>query len=248
MPKMYSNITDLYKEIREYKLIDLVPYVSRLDESLVNTLLDPPAGLYIPGSIEPLFETAIRYSLVDNEGRELKANITTDEILADVRKVKLLPPGNLANNERNFLCKRANYERVKRHLSTTPQIPIKGCEAAIATVVSYLNSLCEYTCVVAGRYELSKLLKPEFQYLVNTEEFERVFHPLYNEVVKFVGNDTWCNYHYRVRGTVLIIEKGLDFRIIEWHRTQIENSEGFDHDTGGVQEGYEVRFKKSRRR
>ena len=154
---------------------------------------------------------------------------------------QLIPPGNFLSEDQTVFVKRSLYERIKDRLTTEPRLPVKGCEAAIATVLGFLNQLCKYTHIPSKRYQLENLVKPEYYKLIQTEEFENAFHDLYMEVMSFIGNDQWSYYYFKVKGTTLILEKGLDFRIVEWHKQQIIESEAYDHDLGGVQEGYELR-------
>lgn len=244
MPKMYKSITELYLEVKEYKIIDLIPHAVSLKPELSKALIDPPVGLYMPGSIRPLFRNHINYvlrSITDPKTLESTCSyISLKDIEKDIKETKLLQRGDITHDQEQFRINRMSYERIKRSLLPNPNLPVIACEAAIATVISYLNTLCPYTRVPIGRYHLSHLVKPDFTYLIEKEEYEAEFHDLYDEVLKFINDDHWCVYHYRIKGTTLIIEKGLDFRIIEWHKQQIKNSEGYDHDLGGVQDGYEV--------
>ncbi len=242
MPKMYRSITDLYNEVLSFTIIDLLPHVSTLSQDLMSALVDTSTGLYLPGSIEPMFENQTSYLLINSLGRPTGQVVTTDQIRQDIEGKINLPPGNFINDEKKQFVKRMLYEKFKHKLSYKTNVPIKGCEAAIATVVSTLNSLCKFTNVAHRRYQLETLIKPSRHKLIELEEYENAFHDLYVEVMKFVGLDTWSYYYYHIKGTSLVIEKGLDFRIVEWHKQQIEDHEAFDHDANGIIPGYEIGY------
>jgi len=235
MSKIYTSIMDLYNEIVECKIIDLIPHAVGIAPNLLAALNDPRPGLYMPGSIQPIFEKGEVYTLIQKRG---VIQITFDDIMKDFINDKRLPGGDFFHEKMKFRLRRSQYERVKPYFITNPNIPVKGCEVAIATVVGYLNTLSPHTNVAAYNYQLPLLVKEESHYLLDQESYEIAFDELFLEVRDFVGRDSWNLYFYRVLGTTLIIEKGLDFRIVDWHMSQIKNSDGYDHDLGGISESF----------
>ncbi|HXQ35826.1 MAG TPA: hypothetical protein VN843_17555 [Anaerolineales bacterium] len=236
----YKSTHDLYNEILEVKLIDLLPHVLGIDQNLLEVLEDPAPGLYLPSSIEPYFVPNGLYVLMTRPPSATYLPITLDDILRDALGEKSLPPGDLYIDSHTVsLIRRSSYERIKKYLTKLPSLPVRGCEVAIATVLSYLQTLCQYTHIHIGRYHLGSLVKQEFHYLLYKEVYESAFNDLYVDVKNWVGRDIWNYYYYKVAGTTLVLRKGLDYRIVEWHRKRIEESEGYDHDLGGIQDGYE---------
>lgn len=238
---VYNSLSDLLRETVGYGVFDLVPYVAQLDSSLLDTLNEPVGGLYLPGNVEPLFMEGETYWVAK---RHERIAVSYDVILKDTLASKtpsqerILPPGELQNKDGEPVIKRLLYERIKHRLGVYPSVSIRGCEVAIAVVIDYLNTLCPYVNVPHRHYQLPALIKAAHHSLLEKQTFETALDDLVLDVIKFVGKDTWNIYQYKVSGTTLVLEKGLDFRIVDWHMNQITGNEHYDHDRGEVPDGY----------
>lgn len=240
--KTYSDIASLYREVVGHIVIDLVPYAMDLSEDLQSALKEPVDGLYLPGSVEPLFVSGENY-LVCSKRKFYP--VTYQDIVSHVVKTwetgstqRTLLQGDLYNESGNLVIRRPLFERVAGRLKFGPTVPLAGCEMVIAVALDYLNTLSPYTSVALRHYRLPLLVKEERQELLEKQSYETALDDMILEIMKFVGRDTWSLYSYRVVGTTLLIDKGLDFRIFDWHRREIEESEHFDHDLGGIPNGY----------
>lgn len=237
MARTYSTISELYREVTEVKLIELAPHVLSVPENLLETLKPHRAGLYVPGFVEPAFVQGELYYVSPGNGG-FESPVDFGHIQADRAGQGVIPAGDFYNAQRKFHLRRSMYERLKKIMRDYPAVPSQGFEAAVAVVIGYLNKLNRFTNVAARQYDLDKLVREEYFHLVGQEIFENAFDPLLTEVRNFVGTDQWNLYFVRVVGMTLVLEKGLDYRIVDWTRNQLMKTEGFDHDRGGVDDGY----------
>lgn len=239
MSKSYTNIHELLKEVTSFKIIDLVRHVVRLDQNLLAALHDPVPGLYVSGSIEPLFESSKKYTL---SNKETHFQITGNDIVKSISNPtgrRSLPPGDIFGENGNRIIKRSAFENMRSMFSLVPNVPTRGCELAVAVIVDYLDSISPNTnCHASIYYDLQKLIKPEFSQLLENSTFEIAFDDLIREVQSFVGKDIGHIYTVSVVNTSVLIKKGLDFRIVDWEMQQLTSQEEFDHDLGGVPDGY----------
>lgn len=237
MNKNYTSIGELLREVLECKLIDLVPYVTAIEISseIFTSLEDPEPGIYLNGSIEPVFRSNQDYYIANNGEINL---VTFNDIFNNIVNNTPLPNGDIYNEAKRFHMRRSIYNRLRNQFLTQPSIQTMACKAAVATVVEYLDSLNPRTLVAAREYYLGNFVKEDHKDLLEKDVFQEAFHDLYMEVKRFVGRDTWNYYFFKVVGTTLIIEKGLDFRIVEWHINELKKSEAYDHDTGGIPEEF----------
>ncbi len=240
MTTEYKNIADMQREVTGYLMIDLTPHVLSIElDGMLNSAFEPPnPGLYLPGSFQPLFRAENKYFLADSaKARPLKVDI--DDIVADVALKTPLPPGDFYNvRDRKFYLDRMKYQRMRPMLKTQPTLHVRGYEAAVAVVVAYLNKLNRFTNVPVHLYELDLIVKPEGHRLIANESYENAFNDLLISVSRFVGKQTWCWYYYKVMGTTLVIERGIDYRIMQFHLKELEQTEGFDQTYGEVVDAY----------
>ena len=251
MAKTYRNFNELARVVKETLVVDLAPHALNLNPELKATLIDEEPGIYISNLLNPIFPAdgeyflvdrvdSVKYGLLKNNPQGLIPLTFKDLFNHIFNNGPPIGPGHIFNQKTGTVTKRTVFEHIKPMLRPAPQISVRAIEAGLATVVSYLNNLCRYTCVLSKQYVLETLVKPEFKHVLEKNDFEAAFDDLHLQINQFVGNDTWCQYQYRLNGTSLIVEKGLDFRIMDWHRKKIQESPGFDHDLGGVSDGYEI--------
>lgn len=231
MAKNYTTISALMREVISIKLVDLVQYAVMIPPNLLDTLEECADGLYLPCAIEPVFKRSESY-ILSHEGKE--SVVTFEQIVQDAAGITPLPMGDFYTSNRKAYMMRRPFERIKKHLKLTTHIPVKGCEVVIAVVIDYLNSLNDRISISSNTYNLGRLVKSQFHELLEKNTFECALDDLILDLMQFVGNDSWNYYHYRISGTTLIIEKGLDYRIVQWHIGEMQKSEHYDHDFGGI--------------
>lgn len=237
MSRDYNSISDLLREVLEIKLIELTPHVLGLEQELVDALEDGSQGIYLPNTIEPVFHQNKKYIISKEDGKD-QVYVTTKDLWDIIQGKMELPEGHIYNEKGNSIMSRSAFMRLKTYMSLGSLVQTKACEAAIAVVIEQLSELNPHTHVAERHYRLRSLVKPGFEELIENSRYQTAFDNLVLEVMRFVGRDTWNYYHIKVNGTTLVIEKGLDYRIYQWHLKEIKQRDGFDHDFGGVASGY----------
>lgn len=198
-------------------LIDLLPEVQRVMSAVyLDALEEPKQGIYFPGGIDPLisFDRKYFYQLADGTKEEFTG-------LPDVLQSKK----DIYNSDGKLVISGAKLERLRPYLVVEPMREAMLIKAAIACIVELLNNLCSQTNVPAYEYRLSRLVRPEWQVLVDEEKYQTLFSRILEDLVRpFIGRDTWYIYSYKVNGTTILIEKVCDWRVLEYHRSQYQEA------------------------
>lgn len=212
------DLNKLLMQNKEVFAIDVLPHVQRLSEEYTEALLPPPPGIYVTGSIEPLFSDAEKYyerSQLGMEGYHLKS---IEEILHAKEDI--------VNSHGEMVLALRDIRTKGRYLKDHPTIPAVGVKAAVSVVLGYLNSLNKNTNINLSNFKLEYLVKPEYIRLVTREDFSVAFESLLDAVMEFINGDTWHIYFYSLKGTTLVIEKTIDWRIYQYYlMTQQRDSE-----------------------
>lgn len=205
-PKTLSEVLEQTKEVM---VIDLLDHVTSIEEQYLNALVEPTEGIYVTGSIEPLFKPDQTYCMKAITTPGDLTIIPYNTILASKYDV-LDKNGNLVISAKDLFLK-------KKFLSNKPSVPAVAIKAALAVVDDYITSVCRK----ANRnrcYNLYSLVKHEYHSsMVSKDEFMHVFERLLDQVMKFIGNDTWNIYFVKIKGTSLIIEKSVDWRVYRYY-------------------------------
>jgi hypothetical protein len=212
-PKCLSEVLEHNKEVL---IIDLLDHVTCVEDHYLKALVEPTKGIYITGSIEPFIKETGPYFM-----RELfpspKGEVSYLDILSTKSDI-LDSSGTQVISGKDLVLKR-------KFLSLKPSIPVVAMKAALAVVDDYVTSVCRK----ANRnrtYNLYNLVKPEFHStIVAKDEFMHVFERLLDQVMKFIGDDTWNIYFIKVKGTSLIIEKSVDWRIYRYYEMTFKEQE-----------------------
>lgn len=232
-------------------VIDLLDQVKLLGGKIpLEALIDPPKGIYLKGSLKPFITDNVDYyaeSVLTKKGlnREelvyngviVKGSKVVDfqeERITDFQDILGLTE-NLIDECGTVVLTADDIKRRSKYMSLTPSIPVIAIEVAALMVKSYLDSICPYNKTVRSIRSISEntleeFVKESYHHLIDEDEFDVEFESLLNIVSEFVGDDLWFIYTHRIKGTDLIIEKLIDFRIYDWYRMkydqqQLENKE-----------------------
>jgi len=203
----------------EMTLIDMLPYVVEWDDDpYLNALVAPPVGIYLPGSVEPVLHSNGKYYPQSKLGEE--AHLITDltqiynvtEPIVDKNGIVLTTPDKL--------------RRLKRYITTQPQVPAMAIKVACSIAIAFINNLSIYTRSPRNTYHLSRLVSDQHFDLIATEAYENLLDEMLLSLNAFVGKDRHHIYFTRLKGTSLVVEKTIDFRVYDWYRMQ----QSKDHD------------------
>lgn len=211
----FQDLNAVINYVKEAIVIDLMDHVMAIDEDpYLIALNEPPEGIYLAGSIEPIIEKGKMYypkALYPNP----RSKITDFSKIRDLKD-------DVVNADGEIVLRYKDYVTKPRFFKTEPTVPSVALRAAVSVVEQYLISAASHSKRSHPRYRLEYLVKPEFQNLVIEDKYILAFKNLLEKVKTFVGEDTWHMYFTKVKGTSLIIEKGIDFRIYRYYEDEFK--------------------------
>ncbi len=225
----FTSMTEVINHVEAVTILDLMDSITTLDEKFMVALIEPPAGLYLHGSIEPFIDFSKRYYLRSDHGHEEKfirelfsEGIDYRATLASFKQDILNERGDVAVSHRDLVTK-------AKFINTTPSVPVSALKAAIAVVEQSLTSFCWHSKRSHPQYRLEYLVKPEYRDMVVNDEIVDAFTPIQKKLMDFIGDDQMHIYFTKVKGTNMVIEKAIDWRIYKYYemtfKAQEENQE-----------------------
>lgn len=100
---------------------------------------------------------------------------------------------------------------------------------AVSFIYEYIRYSIDSICPYLNKPTDSKLvecLSPEGEAAFYSEVFrpDAIFKSLSEQIDIFIGNDIWFIYETSLRSRSIIIEKVIDYRILDWERMKEEES------------------------
>lgn len=213
----FKNMTEVYNHVEQATVIDLMEHVTAMDTAYQEALIEPPAGIYITGAIEPILLGDRKYFARSGYQNSKGAGIDLRNLF-DIKDDILNENGDLVLSFKDIVHK-------KRFINFAPTIPVTALKVAVGIVEQYLISSCHHSKRSHPTYRLEYLVKPEFQHLVINDDYIEQFARLRDRVMEFIRDDRWQVYYTRLRGTSLIIEKGLDYRVCCYYEHLFKSQE-----------------------
>jgi hypothetical protein len=193
-------------------IIDLLEHAMSVTSELhLNALVAPPAGLYMSKTMTPFMwsdrEYYLRSKYHTEAGRihRLDDVLCVNEDIVDAHGATVITAAQLAVR--------------KRYIRLEPDIPVTAMEMVLVLINDYLNAIAPYARTLPSKRQES-YVRPEYWHLIDAGIYEDVFEPLLDQIFSFVGSDTWHIYFTRLKGSVLVIEKVIDYRIYRYHELQ----------------------------
>lgn len=225
----FRNMTEVLNHVEKTIVIDLIPHVVALDSDprLIEALYEPDQGIYLIGSVEPLVRLTGTYFTRrewESTRRPIQQKDTVEDLLAlqdDILDYK----GDILITLKDLTLKR-------RFFKNQPTVPSIGIKAAICVIEQYLVSVSRHSNRFHPCYRLEKLVDPsKGSKLIETDEYMHGFERLLDIVTEFVNGNHWNLYFTHLRGTSLVIQQGIDYRIFKYYQDQFK-----DADDDGEQE------------
>lgn len=218
----YQSFSEVLSDVVEVSLIDLTHYVYQLSDFYRENLLPNPPGAYFQNSLSPFlsFDRAYRsYTNFQNQNNEAP-DITNFDSLIQAKGPIYDTAGNLVVTMTEFL---------KRALVPSPHYNIAAVKLAFNFALFAVRDLVKTKNVFVNEDELLFKSDEWFQRPSEIRNFiEEGWHEsdrhipgfseLRREILAFIKNDSYNYYHLNLRGTSLILSKGLDSRVIEYYR------------------------------
>lgn len=213
----FKNMTEVYNHVEQALVIDLMEHVTTMDMTYQEALVDPPAGIYITGSIEPILLQDRKY-FVRSAYQDPKVPGIN---LKDIFDIK----GDIVNEGGDVVLSFKDILQKKKFINFEPTVPVTALKVAVGIVEQYIISSCHHSKRSHPTYRLEYLVKPQYQDMVINDEYIQQFARLRDRVMDFIRDDRWQVYYTRLRGTSLIIEKGLDYRVCCYYEHLFKSQE-----------------------
>lgn len=213
----FNSMTEVYNHVEEALVIDLMEHVTSMEEPYQRALLDAPSGVYITGAIEPIMSADRKYyprSLYGNPDSVIKD-------LKDIWKIK----DDIVNEAGDTILSFKDMVHKKKFINFEPTIPATALKVAVGIVEQYIISSCCHSKRNHPTYRLEYLVRPEFQGLIINDEYIQQFARLRDCVMDFIRDNRWHVYFTRIKGTSLIIERGLDYRVCCYYEHLFKSQE-----------------------
>lgn len=263
-----TSLFDLMNETTAVYAIDLNQHLFYMSQErdFLDMLLPPPPGVYAINTATPIlrFDHHHYFSHDARTSRKGLADITCYE---DFKKVT--GPIYTRFGQRVMTVNRNGHH----HYTDRPRPHWSAYHLTIAGLMDYFHRLCDIikpdTNIPESDLDISQYVQARYlnkQYLGYMEQGRAVIEEtgevfsfeasmamtaLLNEVYGFVGRDKHHVYRINVVGMSIYIEKGIDSRVVEYHRyiqshmDAIKNEDtvhrchqtqsAFDQDTGNIQ-------------
>ena len=210
-----SKLTEMLKP-SAMMVVNLLDHVSTWDKDpYLDCLVEPSSGIYLPSSVNPVLDDNGVYYPQSKYGqdqyriKDLDSIFNLGESIVDKNGIVVFTWVNL--------------KRFKKYITLTPQVPATAIKVAHVIVDDFLRGLCPYTNTPRNKHSLHQLTtNPD---LILIEAYEELLDDLIMEVSEFVGKDRYHIYFTKLKGTSLIIEKTIDFRVYDWYRMRGEIDE-----------------------
>lgn len=213
----FKSMTEVYNHVEEALVIDLMEHVTTMEEKYQQALIEPPKGIYIAGAIEPLLQEGRSYyprALYPNPRGKLK---TLNDIASH--------SDDIVNEAGDIVLSFKDIVHKRKFITNEPTIPATALKVAVSIVEQYIISSCCHSKRSHPTYRLEYLVRPEYQDMIINDEYIQQFYRLRDKVMDFIRDDRWNVYFTRIKGTSLIIEKGLDFRVCCYYEHLFKSQE-----------------------
>lgn len=240
----FRSITEVLNHVEKMVIIDLIPHVLLLNErpNLLDALKPPTQGVYVVGSIEPIVRSDGWY-FANVPGTIERLPIQVPINVANLSALK----ADITDERGKMVLQAKDLITNARFFRDEPSVPVTALKAAIATVEQYLFAVSRHNRRMHPTYALEYLIKqehiqPTFDVdmrgnetgqptiedvvrnptILDTDEYMHAFEHLLDQVTDFVDGKHWNFYFTKVKGTSLILEQGIDYRIYKYYQAEFD--------------------------
>ncbi len=209
---MSNEINDLLMTPKEVLIVDILDKAISLDDDILDKLIEPKKGLYLPNHLKPILNTEDNNYYFENGNRI----IDTEQLLSLEQDVY--------NKDKEVIMRSSYLKRKKNYILTKPNIPVIAIELMVTFIKNHITTL---TDIPDNRisYHILTLIKPDVDANELLDNVYVSIDDLFIEISNFINKDKTFIYLYETLGTSLMIHKTCDYRIIEYYRLKEELSE-----------------------
>ena len=171
-------------------------------------LLAPPKGIYCSGKLEP--------AMIDGQTYYSSKSGSRLEPITDINKV------NTAVYNESGKCVIPLLYMKKRNLmvSNEPFMSYRGLHIVRELVTNQIDHSCAYRRYAKDKHGcISKHFIPGTDINeIYADVLDVIYKPLEAEIYEFLGNHAWDMHFAKLQNTILIIERGMDYRAYCWEQ------------------------------
>ena len=218
----YKSFADVVHEVRDVYVFDLVRYAVRLPSDYLSCLEPEPLGVYTRAALEPLviFNPDIPfYSLSQYKRDRLNPDITsyqkfietTEPIVNYKGEVVCISPSRM----RNLFQPKCSFHYSAIHLAAV---------AAWDVLRSLHRDTEPMTTMPRHWLDERHWVLPDCKDVFDAASNSDLGY-MVDKLYDFIGRDVCSVYSLNMQNTTLVVEKGNDFRIIEYYRQIFDQHE-----------------------
>ena len=215
----YQTFHDVITEVRDVLILDLAHYTTQLPSEYAACLLPEPDGVYLYGALNPVTVFDPRMPLYSKQALDnhLAPDITTFEQFISCHSPIVTAAGKLVAK---------SPKQNARHYKNHCMYPRSAIYLAAISIWDLLNHLhrdtAPYTNLGLQQLVESNYLLQDIDPQTFRVDGQPGISKIQDEVLGFIGRDLHSVYSMRMNNTVVHLEKGLDYRVIEYYRARFD--------------------------
>lgn len=212
----YRSLSEVICEVRDMFIIDIGQHCLILPPAYQKILMPEPTGVYIPHRLEPIisFETGAAYYTANTYRAGGRPDVYDFETF-----IRSKSPIVASNGRQICSAPAMSPASFCKHC----QLNYSAVHVAFILIFEMFQRLHAYsftgTNLPTSMLRIERYVRPE--YLQDVSD-ERISHPghatIAAEAYRFIGRDRFNNYRLRFDNATLFLEKGNDFRVVEYYR------------------------------
>lgn len=221
----FKSLTDVLAHVEEVCVIDLLDHAVTMDEECQKALVPAPKGLYLVGAMDPiLYEGTTYYAKADVVVTGDVYDFANSKPLTDFSRL-IKKPDDVYDLSGKLIISKKQLAARARFLKMEPTLPIMGMKMAMAIVKKYLSTLCRHTSYIHDQTKIRDLIRPEMLDRYDSEEYMDSFTRLIDQLDGFIGNDYWNMYWFKMKGTSMVVLKGVDWRVYRYYQLTLPDND-----------------------
>lgn len=239
----YKTFGDVIKDIKDVAAINLKEIVAHMSKELIDTFVPEPDGLYLSGSVDPVLNFDLHDYVDENN------NPVID--LESFKKAKLVyqvfrSRRSTKEKEHRKIC--TVTPLILKNIKSSSDLNWTGVNVCVAEAYAFfshmpssrfgIQSLSDFETTLSNFIKEGRMSYPRYTDNLNPQELDLInnltyyeeerrcfIHKLNERIEDFTGDDIFSTFRLRRSSMTLYIERGLDFRIIEYYRPKFEEHE-----------------------